>query len=103
MPLSVLVIHLVFCAAVFVAALRVKADSLAARLLAIAFFSLVLLGAVIERRSETAWASLGVAGPNLVFFSNLLVEGATVLAVILWRCAPDNAARKRAQLLAVPL
>lgn len=83
MPLPYIALHALLTATCFYLALRTpKRWSLPLRLLAL---GLTLAGFAVERSPEWAWDSMAWGLRDLVFFSNISLEGVTVLLVLTWR------------------
>jgi hypothetical protein len=99
MPPLYLSIHLVLTAAAAAAAWKLPARSTARRVFGWLLAVVVLGGMLVERRPEIAWESLRLAWPDLVFFSNLTLEGVAALVVAMCRSAADRSARVRATAL----
>jgi hypothetical protein len=59
----------------------------------------VVGGLVLERVTDYAWAAMRLGWLDLVFFTNFTLEGVAALLAVVWRRAPDAAARRRASLL----
>lgn len=99
MPTGYFVVHLsltLLCAAL---ALRLPTNSRAGKLLAVGLLAAVLGGLAIERRSEWSWAAMSLGWKDIVFFTNLTLEGLTVLLLLMWRQATTRGARVRAAFL----
>lgn len=97
MPPLYLAVHLLLTLAV--AGLACALPKRLAWLLAAGLLALVIGGLAVERRTDWAWSAMRLGWPDLVFFTNLSLEGAAVLLVGLWRQASDTGSRGRAGLL----
>ena len=101
MPWPYVVLHLMLIGLCLCAALRAPLRSVWTRVSAVAVLGIVGVGLGIERRQEWAWTAMRLGMPDLVFLTNLSLEGAVVLLAILWRTAEGTAARRRALILSL--
>lgn len=99
MPLQYVLIHLVLTGMSMACAARLGAGSTASRGFGVGLLLAVMGGMVLERRAEWAWDAMRLSWPDLVFFTNLSLEGVVALLVLLWRQAGDTPARARAGVL----
>lgn len=99
MPAIYALAHLLMAGGIAWTAWRALAGSRTARLLGALLLGAVAAGFAVERRSEWAWSALSLGIPDLVFFTNLTLEGVAALIALTWRQAADRAARVRAALL----
>src|SRR5688572_2385477 len=99
MPLPYIIVHLLLTALCVVLTSRLRPGAPIGRALGLIGLVIVVGGFVIERRSDLAWSMMALGWPDAVFFTNLSVEGVAVLLALLWRSAPDRAARIRAAAL----
>ncbi|MGV3721289.1 MAG: hypothetical protein ACO1SX_10315 [Actinomycetota bacterium] len=99
MPVGYLIAHLLTAGAVAWGAVRLPARSRLARALGVSLLGLVAAGFAIERRSDWAWSAMGLGIPDLVFFTNLTLQGVAALCALMWREAADRNSRVRAAVL----
>ncbi len=99
MPFQYLLAHAVLTVACVALAARLPPGSAASRGFGVGLLLAVVGGMVLERRAEWAWDAMRLSWPDLVFFTNLSLEGVGALLVLLWRQANDTSARVRAGLL----
>jgi hypothetical protein len=99
MPVGYLLAHLLTAGAIAWGAARLQAGSRLGRGLGVLLLGPVAAGFAIERRSEWAWSAMGLGIPDLVFFTNLTLQGVAALCVLMWRQAADRKSRVRAALL----
>jgi len=96
MPPIYLAVHLLLTLAIVSVTHSLPARSRIGRLLGIGLLTVVVGGLVLERQTDWAWAAMGLGWPDLVFFTNLSLEGAAFLLTLLWRQASERGARSRA-------
>jgi len=80
-------------------AARIPLGSRAAKGLGLVLLAVVAGGFTLERRSEWSWSAMRLGIPDLVFYTNLSLEGVAALLVLMWRQAADRASKVRALLL----
>ena len=102
MPAAYVLTHLAITAAAIYIAARVPGRRVVTAGLAVGLLLLVVGGMVIERSTALSWAAMRLGWPDLVFFTNLSLEGVALLLGGLWRQAATRGARWRAGVLAVP-
>src|SRR5258708_4160412 len=71
--------------------------------IALSTFLIAGAGFLIERRADWAWHVMAWSIPDLVFLTNLALEGSAVLLALLWKSASGTRQRVRACLLGAPL
>lgn len=99
MPPFYIAVHLVLTLVVAGIAGTLPWRARLGRLLAVGLLVLVIGGLVMERRTDWAWSAMRLGWPDLVFFTNLSLEGAALLLVVMWRQSAEAGARWRAGVL----
>lgn len=103
MPAGYILSHLFFSAICLIVAFRLPPRSRAGYVLGGALLVMLIGGFAVEHRQSWAWAAMRVPGSDLVFLTNLFLEGTVVLCALLWRSALERKARWRAGVLSVVL
>jgi len=103
MPSLFIAIHLLLSVICLAAVLRLPPGSRASKLFYICVCLFVMLGFILERRMDWGWFVMRHTTSNLPYLTNLIFEGAVVLAGLLWRGASDRSERNRAIVLTIPL
>jgi hypothetical protein len=103
MPLLYVISHVLFSLLCFYLAWRARKWPALFNTLGLGALVVVIAGLAVERRSEWAWKLMPYAGTDLVFWTNVTLEGAAVLCAVLWCCVSSRRERRRAGLLFAPL
>jgi hypothetical protein len=103
MPPSYIALHFLLCGLCLAAALAVPPRSRLARILALVLLLAIAGGLLVERRPDWAWSAMLLRSPDLVFFTNLSLEGVTVLVALLWRSLKGPARWRAAALTPLAL
>lgn len=100
LPLYVAV-HLLLALSVAGMVWKLPVRSRMRQLLVASVLALVVGGLTLERRTDWAWSAMRLGWPDLVFFTNLSLEGVAVLLALLWRQNSKPGASGRAAVLSL--
>jgi hypothetical protein len=103
MPLPYAALHLLLSLGCLLLALRLQLRSRTMLCFCLSLLLLVFFGFIVERWLDAGLFVMRLTGPDLLFFTNLSLEGAAALLVLLWRSAGDKRAKRRALVLSAPL
>jgi len=99
MPPVYVTVHLLLTLVAARIAWCLPAGSRKGRWLGAGLLAVVAGGLALERRTDWAWSAMCAGWPDLVFFTNLSLEGTAVLLAVLWRQAVERGGRQRAAVL----
>lgn len=103
MPPNYVISHLAAGAACLYAVSKIPKRTAWTRCIAIVTLLIVGLGMAVERRSDWEWSAMSWSIVDLVFLTNVTLEGSAVLFALLWKDASDRRARVQVILLGAPL
>lgn len=103
MPFPYILVHLLACLICFYALQRSRMRPAWLNASGILVLVVVFAGFLFEREAAWAWRVMPYTGTDLVFLTNLTLEGVAVLFALMWRTALTKREQWRALLFCLPL